>query len=599
MPGALELVLEGLGVIYFGELEARSARGELDLAGGVCVALEGGGELRAEALAVRQLPDDPLIAAVEVAVALPELSLRAERLTASARAVELQGVHFVGEVSGSASTALLEPTTMRLTLGELQASGDGLQLRAARAMLEGATLTLMTAELTSCDCPTPRQPYLLRGEQIVYDLAAARAQLRGGVLVVGGLELALGDIELSASALAELQMPLIVEDAADGNGLTVRTPQLPLDAATTLELGVSGLDGAHPLAPIALLRHRSPEVAVTFGRAAAGLQLDVSLRRPLIAPLALELAMVNRPWAAQDFWHEGRMALKLSERLDAAGHALSLAAELFAAASRQTIDQQPVQGARLGTSAELRYQSPPLGSGRFSAVLRGQLSYYPQHQQAQQGLYLEPRWHGRFGALQLELDARRQWTGGASPFSVDRLAPRFDVGASAKWAPSLSPELTASLRFGVRYDLLQGAFGELSGRASLEWRRQLALRPFVAFDLAPYLNDALPRPSFVEGGLELVGERWEVGAALRLNPESQWALQKLELSGAAPLEVGSVTLEPYVALDFAPTLAARSWPRLSGHGLKLSWASCCGTLIAGYRQHQGALSTTFALRLGE
>lgn len=615
---ALELVVEGFGTLYFAEADTRVQLGEIDLGGGVCIDLGGGAELRAAELTVRSFPMNPVFLAHEVRLLWAGWTFTAATLAATEAEVVLSDLTFTGELSGRAGEAALNLETLELTMLEITAVGQGFQIGAERAVLNATTLVFEEVVVTTCLCRGDRKLYVVRGKSAVYDLREARVVMREGVLEVGSLTLALDDFELSEAALADLRFPLVIEyvtangeTGAPGTGLGVRIPSIPLDEATTLELGVTGLDIDFPLNGIMLFRHRSSSVDFEIGKSAAGPQLDFTLRHPLTAWLNAALSTTNRHWQGQDFLHEVKLSLLAAHQVEPlAGHRLTADGELFAAGSRQTIEQQPVQGTRLGGRAELLYQSPQIGAGRFSVRLRSQLTSYPYQQVSQWGLYLEPRYQGRIGPVNIDANLRRQWSNSASPFStrLDRLEPLGDIGLTAQWAPVFSAEVRATFRVSARYDFLKGDprltqnISQLSLLANLTWEHsELTVNPFVMTDLAPYFNDALAarRRPFIEGGLNLKAERWEAGFVARVNPRAQFGLEKVEFSASFPVTLSSVTLQPYIALDILPTLLDNDLPRVSGHGLEITWASCCGTFVIGYRQQENTFSTSLGFRLGD
>jgi hypothetical protein len=63
------------------------------------------------------------------------------------------------------------------------------------------------------------------------------------------------------------------------------------------------------------------------------------------------------------------------------------------------------------------------------------------------------------------------------------------------------------------------------------------------------------------------------------------------------VDIGPVSLEPFLALNVLPTLLENTWPRLGGHGLEVQWRTCCGTLNVGYRQFNEKFSTSFSILL--
>jgi hypothetical protein len=613
----LELEVEGFGTLYFSEADTRVQLGEIDLGGGVCVDLGGGNELQSRELIVRNFPMNPVFMARGVTLQVDGWSFAAEQLEATDTAVSLTAVTFTGAVYGRAAEILMDIPTMELTMASVTAFGQGFQVGARRAEVTESTIIFEEALMTTCLCQGGRALYVVRAQRAEYSVADARFLIRNGILDIGILEIALEDVELSEAALASLTFPLTIEYVTDngetgarGTGLGIRIPRIPLDDETTLELGVTGLDVDYPLNGVLLFRHRSQLIDFEIGKAATGPQADFTLRHPLAPWLTAALTTTNRHWQAQDFLHEGKVSLLAEHIFNLAGHRLTTRGQLFAAASSQTVGQQPIQGTRLGISSDLLYQSPAVLSGRFSVRLRTDFTLYPQQQLSQQGLYVEPRYQGRIGPVSVDANLRWQWTNSASPFStrLDRLEPFGDVGVSLQWEQMFSEAVRGSFRVSTRYDFLKGDpvltqnISQLSALVNLTWvHENLTVNPYISANLAAYFNDALAvrqRP-FLEGGLNLSAETWEVGFLARVNPREQFGLEKIELNTSFPIPWNEFVFQPYLALDILPTLLNNELPRVSGHGLEVTWASCCGTLIVGYRQQENAFSTSLGFRLGD
>lgn len=613
----LELAVEGFGTLYFSEADTRVQLGEIDLGGGVCVDLGGGNELQSRELTVRNFPMNPVFMARGVTLLVDGWSFTAELLEATDTTVLLSAVIFDGEVSGRAAEILMNLTTLELMMASVTAFGQGFQVGARHAEMTESTISFEEALMTTCICDSGRGLYVVRAERAEYIIPEERFLVRNGVLDIGFLEIALEDVELSEAALASLTFPLTIEYVTDngeagarGTGLGIRIPQIPLDEETTLELGVTGLDVDYPLNGVLLFRHRSRLIDFEIGKAAAGPQADFTLRHPLAPWLIAALTTTNRHWQAQDFLHEAKLSLLAERIFNFSGHRLTTKGQLFAAASNQTVGQQPIQGTRLGVVADLLYQSPAVLSGRFTVRLRSELTRYPQQELSQQGLYFEPRYQGRIGPVSIDANLRWQWTNSGSPFStrLDRLEPLGDVGATVQWEQVFSETVRGSFRVSTRYDFLKGEpvltqnISQLSALANLTWvHEELTVNPYISASLAPYFNDALAvrqRP-FLEGGLNLSSETWEVGFVARVNPQEQFGLEKIELNTSFPIAWNDFIFQPYLAFDILPTLINNELPRVSGHGLEVTWASCCGTLVVGYRQQENAFSTSLGFRLGD
>jgi hypothetical protein len=122
--------------------------------------------------------------------------------------------------------------------------------------------------------------------------------------------------------------------------------------------------------------------------------------------------------------------------------------------------------------------------------------------------------------------------------------------------------------------------------------------PSFGIEFAPLMNPDLDknfRP-LIKGGFDILHPRWEAGFELNYDM-ALTELSKLEARGSVTIDLGEVSLEPFLALDVLPTLLENTWPRLSGHGLEVQWQSCCGTLNIGYRQLDNTFSPSFSVSL--
>ncbi len=618
--GDLQIEIEGFGVLSFINLDSSPQDGVLLLSGGVCVAGVSGWQIGTESLRVELqdfavIDEDFAITSDAVVVMIEGWQLEASAMYASLDQLLLENLTFHGGgVSGSARSARYQVSSGLLTLQEAQVVGRNLNIQGQEVILESDNLRFLQAAVTTCNCENGPF-YLVRGEEFRFNLLNQRLEVKAGVLELAGLSFELGDTELSEESLAEFSVPLTIEyrpadpaSGVEGTGLGVRIPRLAAAENLSFELALLGLDVDFPLRTVVLLKYDDGDRQFTIGSAALGPQADISIRQELSSTTSLRFGMQNRHWASQDFLHEGFLQLDTSHSFRLSQHRLTVSAQLLTAISSQTFNRLEVLGSRIGTLGVLSYQAPTNSLGRFTASISGRLSYYPQQDTWQYGLRLQPRWRHNVGPLELDVTYLQEWTNSASPFSLrlDRLEPRSELSLVTRLAAELSPSWVAELGLNSVIDFLPLARGAvpLTKRfrvdASLLYRHsELELKILVLADLADTINGNSSGKSFVETGFDIVGSNWETGLRLRLQPGATDYLQKLELRLSFPLDYPGYQLKPFLALDFVPTLGARDWPRLSGHGLELSLYTCCGTFIVAYRQVDNRFNTSLSIRFDD
>lgn len=581
------LTIEGLGSVWYQSLTIRD--GLVRFSGGVCVEL----------------------------VSAPTWRLEAERLESAREGFELQAVKLSGqEVTATATVAFFDLAGEVLTLEQVKAQSPYYRLSGAQARLQGGVLWFTDALATTCVCEGAAL-YLVASPEARFDLAYNRVLLRQGVLKLGGLSLPLPtELMLSEEALANLEAPLVIEYLPSdpergvvGSGLGVRVPNLPLGDGLNLELGVTGLDVDYPLSAIAILRLRQPDMTAELGKAREGWQLDVRRYERLLPWLSLTYGTRNRPYAAQDYLQEAFAGVLMQQTIPnlLGGDRLELQGELFAAGSSQVVNGWHVLSPRLGSRASLSYRSPTTPLGRLEVALDTSLTSYPPTPRWQYGLRLRPVWTWQHAPLSVTVRYDRQWTNSGSPFSttLDRLTPIHNLAATMTLAGPFGGgegRLSVSSRYNLLPEPERNPLMQLSLTAEAELPANgMTIRPSLTLNAAGWFNPVADPRSLANllAGLEVAGEAWTVGLRTRYNfvaPQS--GLDRLELSSSFPLTVDAVTITPFAALDFAPLLTAEP-PRVSGHGLTMTWRSCCGTLEVGYRQHDNQFTTRLALRLGQ
>lgn len=614
-----ELIIENFGTAYFASLPVANLQaGEATLADGVCIAGEEGWELRSEILSVRGIGEAFSLEASNVSLLYFDWQVNAASLVAVEGSIEISEVDFASaSLTGTSQEAVFDLSENVLSLKNAAAQGEGFRIQGELARLSGDVLFFEDAIATTCVCEEGAL-YIIRSPTASYDLTEQAVVVKGGQLDIGGVMIELPDIDLSQEKLANIAFPITIEYIGDdeaedikGTGLGLRVSDLALSDDLTLELGLAGLDVEYPLVGVAVLHYKDEKTNFDVGVTSRGVQADFGVREPLTPWLDLSFNMRNRDWQAADFLHEGSLGLVAKQRYVLSSHTLGFTVGAFAAASSQTIASEIVTSPRLGSYASAGYRSPSTDWGQFSLQLRAEATRYPTFDAAQFGLRFQPTWSMSFNPVRVSLGWDRLVTNAASPFdtSLDKLVAKSELSLGLNFEDDFAPGLAGSFGVSVRYDFLGAAPGEgLGGKleafafqSTLDWQREgLKLRPFLSAELAPVFNDSLDGvDAFVEGGVTLERGRVQGGFSLRFDPTLDESLEKIELSTSFPLDFGTVTLEPFLAFDMLPTIRDFELPRLSGQGLKVTWRSCCGTVIASYKRVENSFSTSFAFQLSE
>ena len=604
LPSSPTLELTGLGAATFGDFDVN---GDVVLTNGVCVRGEGW-TLEAASLQATGVSAQPVVTALEARLQVGDFTLESETLVVE-EAMQLTGVQFVGgpegAVTGAAARATYAFTTGAFTLDDVWASGRGYRVSGARATLSGETLVFDEAVATTCTCGPAL--YTVSAPELRVE-AAGRVLVRNGVLNVGGAALRLAP-ELDLSDPSSLRLPLRV-DTLEDVGRTLQLTKLPLGDGFALTAGVTGLGETRPSAPFGLLHLDRPGLGAIVGRGPWGVQADVRLFEPLNDTLTLSFGLRNHLWALEDFLREGYLSFNGVRTLTGplGDDSLRLTGNATVAVSGQKLGDGFVTAPRAAASTEAVYASPDTPLGRFGLRAGASVSVYPTLARVQYGLHVAPSWRLERAPFTGALTFDRLLTNSASPFSIrlDRLEPSATLLGSAAVAGNLRGGGDAGVTTTFGYNFLpepnKNSFRTLllSARAAV---------PVFSFTLTPTFDVELARVleprfdpdtrAFVAAGLGLHNENFGAGLYARYNllPEVR-RLDVVEVSGSAPVHVGEIALEPFLALNVAGPLTGAGPLRVSGAGLSFTYQSCCGTLTAGYRQLRGEATTTLALEPG-
>jgi hypothetical protein len=617
LPGANEYSRPDVDIkIYFRGFTTEDVQtGPFNLTQGVCIENTNGFQLLTIDATVTIIDDSPNIEAKDVELSVEGYELTAATLVSNAEGLQLTGVTFSGtNLGGMAATANYTYDTQEIELLDSSVRGQSLTIKSKRAMLIGDRATFENLTATTCTCKE-NPLYIVRAERANFNLTTQTLNINTGTLELAGLRLAFDDVTVSPQTLQDFRFPVTIEYVpgaiSDGaTGLGVRVPSLRLGDTLTLELGLVGLDVDYPLGGIFVIHYKNQQATADIGLTPYGFQADVRVTEPLAPWLDLNFGVNNREWGKADFLHEGYLSAEARTAFSLLpGDSLSLNGQLLTAASSQTLETVPVVDGRLGVNMNTTYRAPPLPLGQLELTTQTWLSYYPVANITQWGVRLAPRWQHVIGAFSVDVSYSRLWTNSVSPFStkLDKLEPESRIVTNTKIAGPLASNLQGELNFSVNYNFLDverytgEGFASLATSGKLSYQvNDLTVVPSFSLELAPLMNPDLDknfRP-LLGGGLTIIHPRWEAGfgASYDLGLEQ---LSKLETKGSFTIDLGDVSLEPFLALNILPTLTDSTWPRLSGHGLEVAWRTCCGDFHVGYRQYDGKFTTTLFVVLGE
>jgi hypothetical protein len=610
------LAIEGFGTAYFQEFEADPVADRVELTGDVCiVALSGEWTITGDRASITGLRTQATLHAriTAPAIAFDGWRVLARILESNGTALSLVDVTFEGNgVVGSADRLEMDAEAGNPKAEAVRVSGSNFRLQADRAHLVGNDVDLWGVAITTCTCRgTPF--YEITGTDARLDLDRQRLTVGNGRLAVAGLAVPLAErLELSAASLQRLSPPVTLEYRPEpGTGLGVVVPDLEVEKGLALELGVLGLDAANPLQGYALARYRQENVSFTVGRARGGPRADFDIVQSVTAHLDASFSIRNRHEAASHYLHEGKLQLGASPAPIGLGPAgtLELRGIAFAAVSAQEPPGGPVMSPRLGVEAGFEARTPTGPGSTLALAMEGNYTAYPAREASQVGLSLKPSWHYDGEPFGFGVTLDRLWTDSGSPFStkLDRLTPRHRLSAQASLAGPLGGGADGSARVDFAYDLLRLGGVPVAGLERLgagfgltyplgDWTVALQTRLELAGLLDPDADG--DRKGFFQAGVTGRQGAWEAGTSFRygLRPGEE-GVELVEASLAVPLRLEDVTLTPFVALDFVPLLFRGEPPSVSGHGLELTWVSCCGTVSLGYRQHDSSFATSFGLSL--
>ncbi len=624
-PTTSVLAVEGFGVAYYQEARTDNAADLVEFYGGVCVVGEGEQwTVEADRVVISGLRGGLSLSAEPATVEVAGWRLDAALLNATRERLDMQSPRLSGPgLDGTALSATMNLVTGDVMLQELMLQSTSLIARGKQARLLGGELTIDEPTVTSCTCPG-RPFFYIDGTRASVDLGGSELTLTGGVLHVGGVAVSLADpIELSEETLAELTLPLAVDYVPDqpgrkGTGLGVLLRPIPLTDGLSGEFGASGIDLQYPLRAVALLTGTTSTATVTLGQQSDGLRFEVATQHALTPWLegGFDVRLLDR--SIRDGLKEGVVHVRAHTPLPTWRGEVSAAA--FAAASVQEPASGQVAGARLGLSLDAAAATVAGPSGRLSLKTRVELTGYPDAMPPgsvhpgllQWGVELTPEWNYASGPFTARASYLARWTNSASPFTteLDRLTPTQRLSLRTTVAGALAPGVTASLEARGVYDLIShdnvaAGFNALDVTTTVnqelaDWTVGVGLEARLAGVIAP--NGQRVGQAVASLNAQRRPARGIVGIEFHARTRMLWepdptGLDLLELSAAVPVVLPGVVLRPYLAVDFAPSVLRAQLPAISGHGIDVTFETCCGAFTVGYRNEENVWSASFAIDL--
>jgi len=617
------LELADFGIARFGDFSFDSESDTAQLFNGVCVSslaeVDGvplwqlsASELRVENISNENIRFDATDALVEIGA----WRVATDTIRSLETGLELLGVTFTGpDAFGTARFARYDLLTASLSLEDVFAQNNRYRVQGKRARFEGGRVILEEAEATSCLCEPAL--YVVRAPEINFAPEAGRLLIRDGLLDILGLRIDLGAEFDPAQSFSNVSVPINIavvandpEDDQDTNGLAFRIPRLEFDDSIWLELGVGGLSNRSPVRADALFIVRRPRLLMTFGYR-EGPRADFVYREPLPAGFLFDFGTEIKHWADEEFLKDAFFGVSRRQVFTDARNRLTFYGRAFAAASNQTFGSTLVSDMRLGSELDARYDLTT-DLGTFSVLSRNVYTYYPVHDRFQYAYRLTPAWLLEQGGLRASLSYDRRVSNRQSPFSssLDRFSEFERLNAAVNINERLNnrwvfrTSASVSYDFGLSRGSLTRQMRSLVTGTALEYRDEnLFVRPSLTLQTASLWNNLYDEDveAYVEGEVFSTFDVYELGINTRINLDpfaDEERLERLEIRGAAPFTITSqVTLEPFVALDFAITTRTGELPLLSGHGLNVIWDGCCGALTLGYRQFRDVTTTSIGFNL--
>ncbi len=646
-PNTAVVTLPDFLAVYYAQFRSFSEQDAAEFYGGVCVTAVGGEwTVTAESVRLDELSGNIRLAAPEPTLYIGEWRVRGSQIRADITGLVLDNAVVVGpDVSGSAKGLEVDITTNEVSMTGLQLEGSAFAVRGDLAVLEGTSLRVEGAGLTTC-IGLEEVPYEVLGEVAFVNLTDREVRVQSGSLRIGNLKVPLRDeVIVSDAAFADFEFPIRVafHDGPGtrlGAGLDIRIINIPLAPNVDLVVGGAGLDDRHTAQGVLLLEVEAElqeADAVSKVNAVAGLEagmpyMDFRISRPVTSWLQVEFGAHTGAKPAQHALHEGYTRLTATTSLPlfgaSSGVRTTVTGSAFAAVTAVTsaavVSQPDVAGPRLGAAATSRTTWRATSVSTFTLDAGAEATYYPAtwgndappaDPNSQWAVRVAPSWRYASGPITLTVGYEARFTNSGSPFStdIDRVVPlqrltvtgriageilRTDAGV---WTGGFGVQVTydpfvTSTPAGLKRLTVDGnvAYEVQPWHVRLGARTELAglitpvgRDPFVELNLTarrtgwPVFNPDSAAPNVPHGN-------FQVGllANYSLKPGEE-RLAALELSAGVPLTFNTAELRPYLAFDLAPLINEGLWPWWSGYGLDATFITCCGSFTIGVLNNRG------------
>jgi hypothetical protein len=625
VPGGAELTIEELGRVIFVELTTDRAQDLVTFGGGVCLEL-GDVEVRVEAetMIVRAPGPHATVEARGAVIHAAGWRLGADRLELDRSAARLRGVTLEGAgVVGLAGELELDIERGGMIAHALEVLTPSVRLVAAvGAFGEDGVVVVEDVVASTCDCPPAEAPIRVEGRVARLGLDEVVLVVEGGVMVIEGLRLGLPPVlRVTEASLAAIRVPFSIGVVTEG------------DRGWVLGL-LERRDGdVAASADVAFGANADPRWSAALAASGDGSRVDVEARDGGLAIAATHRVALAPGWdvvlahrheggLAEGRLQDGSATLEWRRAWEAdATRTWTVEARgaLGAAASAQRSGGVDVALARGRVALSALATSPPAPAGRVSLRLEAGGTRYSSGAHGQAWIGVAPRWRWSDGPISLDLQHSWRGVGGTSPFDerIDRVDPVSLSQATVALTGGDAWRVTSSLE--TRYDW-RPERSRPSGRVGLARLRVtaglttpslgalgLAFDTRVTVEAAGVVDPRTDRDAFVRAafGLSTPGRAVEASVAAEAGIGAHRpGMRSLTLAGAAPLTFadGDVTVQPYLALDVWPWLGGTGSVRVVGHGIAVSWDTCCGTLDVAYRALPDGSVTTrlgFAVELRE
>lgn len=626
------VTIQGFAEIFYGSLYADSKADRAEFTSGVCIrALDRTWSISAEAIELTALSTNPVIDARRIHAVFGDWSITGATLAGTLTELVFTGAQFAdtgGAYVGSAKSITGNFETNELDFDGLHLTDFGFLIESAAGTLRGDSLTL--GETTISTCSDDRcDRYNVSGVGASVDLARGVIVLSGGVVHIAGIPIPLAEeVEISEAALAKFELPIdirVIPSASGptraGEGLLVVLKNMRYLPEITLDAGVTGLLDPSTFGVVALANFGTftqveadgvtTAVSATAGVRASRPYARVDLSRPIGEHVQFSAQFFSGAEYGKDYRHEASIrAISTWQPTWVPGKMRSEAfISLLGLAGNPrdvhaAVPGLPISDARLGTKLSHDVSHALSRATTLSLAWNAQHTYYPGHERHQWGVRVQPELAFKAGPVALTLSHTGQFTNRGSPFttSIDRLSPLQRTTATARVTNVIPGAASSTVSTTASYDI---AFAGATAAGLRSWNTTAQARFTPGSDwtvnvkagaeLARLLDSRAANHAALtfsvdaeRSGFALVGSNpggtTELGTRWRYQLTGTTGITRAEVYGAVPFVLDTIEVKPYVALDFAGWINQANDPlKLSGHGVDVTFITCCGAITVGYR----------------